>query len=203
MIVNGRDKVEPTSKSILVYNEICSYKKTNETLCLLHIGRNAKVKNQNLLIDAFNVFSKENDAILLIIGEGFDGINGEELRKKSNSSVYYLGEKSNVCDYLAYSDAFCLSSIYEGMPITLIEAFSQGCIPISTPVSGSVDYIKDGETGFITEDFSVESYLNALIRFRDNRYKINKQTLYSVYDKNFSIKECAEKYMDWFLECSK
>lgn len=203
IIVNGRAKVELNDNSILVYDEICSYKRTKETICFLHIGRNAKVKNQNLLIEAFNIFSKDNDAILMIIGEGFDGLKGEELRKKSNSSVYYLGKKTNVCDYLNYSDAFCLSSFYEGMPITLIEAFSQGCIPISTPVSGSVDYIIDGETGFITEDFSIESYLNALFRFRDNRYKITKQTLYAVYDKNFSITECADKYMDWFLECSK
>ena len=203
IIVNGRDKVELTSKSILVYDEIRSYKTTSDTLCFLHIGRNSKEKNQILLIEAFNLFRKENDAILLIIGEGFDRINGEELHKKSNSSVYFLGQKSNVCEYLAYSDAFCLSSTEEGMPITLIEAFSQGCIPISTPVSGSIDYIKDGETGFISEDYSVENYLNALIRFRDNRHKINKETLYSVYNKNFSIEECAEKYMNWFVECSK
>lgn len=39
-------------------------------------------------------------------------------------NIYFLGEKLNVYDYLACADVFCLSSIKEGMPITLIESFS-------------------------------------------------------------------------------
>lgn len=37
--------------------------------------------------------------------------------------MHLLGTKMNPRDYMAAADAFCLSSIYEGMPITLIECF--------------------------------------------------------------------------------
>ena len=200
IIINGRHKTELSNQADLVHQEICSYKKNNDTFCFVHIGRCAEQKNQELLIKAFNIFNKDNDAILLIIGGGFDGSRGEELRQISNKNIHFLGEKTNVCDYLAYADAFCLCSIFEGMPITLIEAYCQGCIPISTPVSGCIDYIIDGKTGFITEDYSIERYVSALERFKNYHNAITQEALHAVYDKNFSIKECADKYMNWFSE---
>lgn len=198
LIVNGRHKTKLTNQADLVYREICSYKKNSDSLCFVHIGRCVEQKNQELLINSFNIFNKCNDAILLIIGDGFDGPRGEMLHRISNENVHFLGQKNNVCDYLAYSDAFCLSSIFEGMPITLIEAYSQGCIPISTPVSGCIDYIIDGQTGFITADFTVDNYVNALERFKNHHHAISKEILHAVYDTNFSIKECADKYIKWF-----
>jgi len=39
------------------------------------------------------------------------------------------------------------------MPITLIEAFACGCIPVGTPVSGFNDVVTDGANGFIAKDF--------------------------------------------------
>jgi len=200
LIVNGRNKHELSINSNMVFQEISSYKKNCNAFVFTHIGRCDEQKNQELLINAFNIFNKENDAILIIIGAGFNSKKGELLRSISNSNTYFLGEKQNATDYLAYSNAFCLSSIYEGMPISLIESYSCGCIPISTPVSGSIDYIIDGVTGFITEDFSIEGYHNTLKRFKENHYKINKETLCSLYRDNFSIKKCADNYMNWFLE---
>ena len=39
------------------------------------------------------------------------------------------------------SDAFCLTSVYEGLPISLLEAISCGCVPVCTPVGGITEVV--------------------------------------------------------------
>ena len=89
---------------------------------------------------------------LLIIGEGFD--RASELKKLANKNIHFIGIKTNVPDYLYASDAFCLSSNFEGMPISLIEAFACGCPSICTPVGGIVNSVKHGVTGFLSKSLS-------------------------------------------------
>ncbi|WP_449440722.1 glycosyltransferase [Pedobacter steynii] len=76
--------------------------------------------------------------------------------------IEFIEGRHNVVDYLSIADAFCLSSIFEGMPISLIEALSVGCIPICTPVGGISQMIKHGKTGFLSRDVSVDSYCDVL-----------------------------------------
>ena len=47
---------------------------------------------------------------------------------------------------MSLADYFVLSSDFEGLPLTLIEAMSMGITPICTPAGGVVDVIKDGKT---------------------------------------------------------
>ena len=97
------------------------------------------VKNQKVLIKAFNRLSVKNKSVvLLIIGDNYDSHLGSELQQISNESIIFLGQKHNIADYYLNSDAFCLTSTNEGMPITLIEALACGCVPICTPVGGIV-----------------------------------------------------------------
>lgn len=54
------------------------------------------------------------------------------------------------------ADIFCLSSNFEGMPITLLEASLAGLPAVSTPVCGAVDLIKDGVNGFLSKSHSLK-----------------------------------------------
>ena len=83
------------------------------------------------------------------------------------------------------------------MPITLIEALACGCIPLSTPVSGSVDIIQNGKNGFLSKDFSVDSYITMLKDF----FKNHELEVY--FENNLSMKKCAEKYYEFFKKCLK
>ena len=111
------------------------------------------------------------------------------------SKIYFLGEKNNVGDYLLFSDAFCLTSFYEGLPISLLEALSCGVTPICTSVGGIPDVIKDNQTGYLS-DINVDSYYNAIQRFINK--KIPRDNLIEYFNKNFSITVCAEKYEQVF-----
>jgi len=194
IIYNGRDTVYKSAKYEEVVKEINALKPTSSTLVFCHVGRYCKQKNHEMLVSVFNSLRKDNyDIILLIIGFGLD--TADELTTAAEKHIHFLGLKKNTEDYLYASDAFCLSSISEGMPITLLEALACGCIPICTPVGGSIDLIKEGETGFLSRTVSEEDYLDAVIRFINHGREIDKKKLVNYYDENFTIEQCAREYM--------
>lgn len=195
LIYNGRSKPEISSEINEVKQEISSLKNSENDIVFIHIGRCSNEKNQKMLIKVFNKLYKQGlGFVLLIIGEGFDTAEGNEIRNMANSNINFLGTKQNVADYLEVSDAFCLSSIFEGMPISLIEAFACACVPICTPTSGSSEFIIDGENGFISKDFSEDAYLQAVERFVKLKSTINPEVLKQTYTSNFSIEKCSNKY---------
>ncbi len=163
LIENGRQDLVAT-------NEIASlsekYKEGEDTFVLIHVGRIASEKNQDLLIRAVKQFNltEEKKCKLIIIGEVKEKRLYQHLLEVVNNDPYieFIGGRHNVVDYLSIADAFCLSSIFEGMPISLIEALSVGCIPICTPVGGISQMIKHGKTGFLSRDVSVDSYCDVL-----------------------------------------
>ncbi|RGJ63668.1 glycosyltransferase [Bacteroides stercoris] len=117
------------------------------------------------------------------------------LQEQACDKIYFLGLKKNVGDYLKNSDAFALSSLNEAMPITLIEALACGCIPLSTPVSGSVDIIQNGKNGFLSKDFSVDSYITMLKDFFKNHENIDKKELEVYFENNLSMKKMCRKIL--------
>ncbi len=194
IIVNGRKPMKLSDKHSEVVSEIEMYKKDVNTLVFLNVARCNEIKNHTMLIDAFNKYIQSNtNAILLIIGNGFDSKLGNELKLKSNKNIFFLGEKSNVADYYSVSDAFCLSSLSEGMPLTLIEALYFGIPIISTPTSGAID-LKNSGVGYITADFSATSLCNIMLEFTKNKNIINKKLIKQIYFSHFSIEQCANLY---------
>ena len=195
IIVNGRKPINPSPLFEERKKEIENYKATSNTLVFTHIGRFTKAKNHKLLITAFNIFVKRgHDAILLIIGNGYDSPIGKIYQAHACENIHFLGERHDVQDYLLNSDAFCLSSIFEGMPITLIESFACGCIPISTPVCGAIDFIENGRSGFLSDNYTKEAYVEALETFVQQRMNINPEYLTNLFHQRLSILSCGKKY---------
>jgi len=204
MIYNGRANIEPSE--LFENCKIELYDILNETneLLFVHVARYNKLKNQEVLIKVFNRLIKENYKIsLLIIGAGFDSTEGRALKKLATSSVYFLGSKANATDYMYFADAFCLPSIYEGMPISLIESFATGCVPICTPTNGAIDTIINGVNGYLSNGFSENDYYASLKSFINSKSMISRQSLKEVYTKNFTIEVCSQKYEDLFNEIIK
>lgn len=197
-IENGCRSLQPSSLFDCVKNEIESYKKTKNTKVFINIARISKQKNQKMLIDAFNLFSSiDKDSVLFIIGHKFDAWNDIKKMIETSDNIFYLGEKHNVGDYLLCSDFFCLSSLWEGLPISLLEAGNLGVCPICTPVGGIKDVICDSRFGILSHDTSLSSYLEA-IKLAVNK-SMNKHELMKCYTGRYSMKICAKKYLSLFL----
>lgn len=91
----------------------------------LNIGRLHGQKGQDLLIESFSQFNKNNpETKLLIAGEGQKRKELEGLIEKLNlkDKVFLLGNIKNVYPYIKKADTFILSSLWEGLPTVLVES---------------------------------------------------------------------------------
>jgi glycosyltransferase involved in cell wall biosynthesis len=199
LIPNGRALPTLSDKIDDVKSEMKSYRATEDCTLFIHIARCHPCKDQSLLVDSFNELIKEGEKIsLVIIGDGFDADLGKDIMNKACSAIHFIGTKENVYDYMACADAFCLSSKYEGMPITLIEAYLSGKPIISTPVCGAMDIVKDGENGYLAMGHTKEDYKETIKHFLANKEYICTKAKQAKENGPYAVSECAAKYLEWF-----
>lgn len=66
-------------------------------------------------------------------------------------SVHFAGLQQEVRPYLAAMDVYMMSSVFEGLPVALLEAMSMGCAPVCTAVGGIPEVISHGQNGYLVE----------------------------------------------------
>jgi glycosyltransferase involved in cell wall biosynthesis len=198
VIYNGRSEIRGTSIISQVSNEIISIKPNSETKVFVSVGRLSEEKNQSLLVRVFKkLYSLKINAILIIIGDDYGIGLKEKLEREKASNTFLLGSKKNIGDYLLNSDYFCLSSLYEGLPITILEALNLGMPIISTRVGGIPDVLIDGTNGFLSSGDD-EEYLKAIMRciLTDKKeMEIIKARNRNLFYMRFSIKLTANNYI--------
>ncbi len=203
-IDNGRSKPQTTNMLNSVKDEIESYKLHKDDIIFIHVARCHPQKNQMMLMNVFNRLLNENKhLILLMCGGGFETQLGQEIKRTASKGIYFLGAKQNIADYLSTSNCFVLSSKWEGLPISLLEAMSYGVTPILTPVGGIPSVIKNGENGILSDDVSEESLYNAIISYLDKTIIIDKNKVTETFEKEFSMKLCAQRYLEVYNQSIK
>ncbi|TAN12876.1 MAG: glycosyltransferase [Chitinophagaceae bacterium] len=182
-----------------VKQEVANYKPSKGTQVFIHLARIAPVKNQLLLYKSFNqLFEEGYDVILLVLGQMQSKSIFHQLTKLAHPRIFFLGRKENIADYLATVDAFCLTSDYEGLSLATIEAMSMRVIPICTPAGGVGEVVKDGYSGFLSEDHTVGGYVNAVKRYfslNDRDKELMRENAFRTYKKDFTIEQCGEQYL--------
>ena len=149
-------------------------------------GRIAYQKNPEL----FNkIAEKFPDIQFTWIGDG-------ELKDKltsPNISITGWKERKDVLQILNDNDVFILTSYWEGMPISLLEAMFMGKLCIVSNVIGNKDVIENNKNGYIADNF--EEFEEKIIQINENEYgKIIKEAKDTVL-KKFNNKIMAEKYL--------
>ncbi len=131
------------------------------------------------------------------------GLSLNELQELNGDRVVdYLGEKSNVGDYLKECTCFVLPSYREGTPRTNLEALSVGRPIITTDVPGCRNTVIDGDNGFLVADKDSKSLADAIMRFI-NLSKQSKQAM-SKSSRKKAEQEFDEKIViDKYLEIIK
>jgi len=169
------------SNPIIVDNS--NFQKENQ---VLYVGRvNTSQKQVDKLLDIWQeVGSKYPDWKLLIIGGGEDL---SELQKTYSyiSGVEFHGFKNPV-EFYKRAKIFCMTSAYEGLPMTLIEAQSYGVVPIAFNTFASVsDIIEDCKTGILISPYMIQDYISSLENLIRDSYKLEQL---SVNAKKHSVK---------------
>ena len=192
-ITNGIEPALPTPLSNSVKKELDEYRKNDNAPIFLHIARCSVEKNQDLLFKTFERLHNNGKKFTLII----IGANHEEsdfFKNNHNDSIKFIGTKQNIGDYLTHADFFILASLWEGLPLSILEAMSAGCITISTPAGGIPDIIEEGKNGFISPSFTVNDFYNTIIRAEEKSLTIDKATVIEHYNKGYTMDICAENY---------
>lgn len=169
-----------------------------ETIKILHIGRFSNEKNHIGLIDAFKKFhSVKKNSILELIGTGkkFDEIKKYVIDNGLRNEIVFLGLQTDVYKFIYDADIFILPSLYEGIPMTLIEAMGSAIPIIATNVGGIPDMLTNNENAILTSVDS-EEIANELIRLSNDfelRERLGKNAL--IRANKFSAQKMACEYI--------
>lgn len=164
-----------------------------------HVGRFFSQKNHDFLIDIFNkVYKKEKSAILILVG---DGELKKEIEKKVmflglENSVKFLGVREDINKLMQAFDIFLLPSLFEGLPVTMIEAQASGlkCI-ISDKVTKECDITGNVEEFSLKE--SSEKWAEEILKYKDG-YK--KESMYEkIKNAKYDIKENALWLQNFYI----
>ena len=208
LIYNGRTVGhEDPYEEKQIEAEIKSLKTKPSSLVVFNLARFAAQKNQLSLVKAINkINEKEVKMDLFIVGsyqhsqDALDIYN--DILQIKTPQIHIMGVRSNASSYLKFADAFCLSSNYEGMPISIIESFAYGCPVLSTPVGGVVNMIQDGKNGILSKNTDEESIVEMLNSFCNLSYG-EKETMREKAKESYakySMEKCAHSYIQCFEE---
>ena len=167
---------------------------------IISVGRLYPQKNQKMMIRAFaKVADAFPDWQLVIYGEGplreSLELIVESLEMKDR--ILLPGRTEHVVDELRKSKIFCMSSDYEGMSNSMIEAICTGLPVISTKVSGTEDLVKDGENGLLMEirdEISLSRRMRSLMEDENMMKKMSYNSYCS--GRRFRLETIVEQWED-------
>jgi sugar transferase (PEP-CTERM/EpsH1 system associated) len=137
----------------------------------IHVARLHPVKDQATLLRATRrVVDAEPGFRLDVVGDGPAGKDVQALADELGLSghVRFLGFRDDVADLLAEADFFVLSSVTEGISLTLLEAMATGLPVVATDVGGNREVVAHGRTGLLVPARSPEPLAEAILRLVRN-----------------------------------
>jgi len=124
----------------------------SEVPLLICVSRLVRQKGLPYLLEAFRLVNHEMPCHLIIIGDGPERQNLEQLATELGirDRVDFLGFQTNPFPYIARADVFVLASLWEGFGIVLIEAMALGTPVVATRAPyGPEEIIEDGVDGLL------------------------------------------------------
>jgi glycosyltransferase involved in cell wall biosynthesis len=115
---------------------------------VLTVARLESQKDHATLIEAV---PRVPDARFVLVGEGGERRALESRARALGVSdrVRFLGLRGDIADLLAISDVFVLPSLYEGLPLSILEAMAAGKPVVASSIPGIDEVVVDGETGLL------------------------------------------------------
>lgn len=140
---------------------------------IVSVGRLQPQKNHRLLLDAFAAFHKvhpDYELHIFGIGELEDDLKRQAGALGIAGNVFFRGFSDHVQEEIWDSAMFVLSSDYEGISNSMIEALAMGIPVISTdcPVGGSRAYIDDGRSGLLTPVGDAPALTAAMVKIAEH-----------------------------------
>jgi glycosyltransferase involved in cell wall biosynthesis len=126
-------------------------------------------KGHSVLLEALASTPLRPDDVVLVVGDGPERESLEQLAKQRDlAAVQFLGNRPDVPDVLAASDLFVLPSLWEGLPMALLEGMATGLPVIATDVAGSRQVVVPGESGILVPPGDPHALASAMSHLLEN-----------------------------------
>ena len=187
-----------------VRNEYRNKYNINEELIVGCVGRFAPQKNHLFIVEIFNnllKFDKNAKLILCGSGELEDKIKKYIDLNHLNNNVIFMGNVSNMHEYYQMFDCLLMPSLYEGLPVSGIEAQTSGlCCFFADTITREVAIVKEN-CEFYSLDVSPEIWAQNILKKMQNFQR--KDCLQAVKENGYDIQSLADSLKNWFIELSK
>lgn len=147
---------------------------------VMQVARFHPVKDQATGLRAFAEVARQMPkATLCLIGDGEERPAIEALASELplSEQVRFLGVREDVADLLPGADVFMLSSLSEGVSVTLLEAMATGLAIAATDVGGNPEVVEHGRTGLLSprgDDQAMGENLKTLLEDASMRSRLGK-----------------------------
>lgn len=168
-----------------------------------HVGRFDAQKNHDFLIDIFNaIHLKDEKAVLVLIGDGLlkknveEKINGYQL----NNNVILTGVRTDIAELLQAMDVFLFPSLFEGLPVTLIEAQATGlpCV-ISDRITNEI-VIEEELITFVSLKDAVEIWEDEVLK--NKSIEVRKDMQIEIKNSGYDIQTTAKWLQAFYLKAN-
>jgi glycosyltransferase involved in cell wall biosynthesis len=162
------------------------------------VSRLVNWKNIDLLIAACSAAGLS----LLVIGDGPERKNLEQLASNLRASVEFLGEQKqeDISELLNRAEIFALISTYEGMSFSLLEAMMQQRKILVSKITGNSQVISDNLNGVVLDDLNVEEIASELLELKSPTKSHLKNSARETALASYSIEKILDIYMQKFAE---
>tara|TARA_B100000989_G_scaffold277021_1_gene237669 strand:- start:18 stop:1103 length:1086 start_codon:yes stop_codon:yes gene_type:complete len=156
--------------------------KNFKELKIISIGRLTNQKNQIILLKALNLLKYRFKVKfkLYLIGKGYNYglLKNFIFENKLQKNIKLAGYKKNASNYIQSSDLFILSSNYEGLPNTLIEA-QVACVPVisSNCPTGPKEILMNGRLGDLFSPGDYKNLCKKIYNYYRNRKLLKKKSI--------------------------
>jgi len=173
---------------------------------LVTVGRLAPAKSYDTLLRSVAVARRQvPDLTLWMVG---DGDQAASLRRLSaelglDGAVQFCGACADVGSWLREADVFVLSSVSEGLPISILEAMAVGLPAIVTDVGGMPEVLSLSGAGTTVPARDVELLASAIIEFARRRDDLKDwgARARSCYTQHFTPERMADQYLALYQTC--
>lgn len=164
----------------------------------------SKQKDIKTFIDTAKLLLKKNPAKLEFVLIG-GGELDEELKEYTSSlgianKIHFLGFRNNINELLPELDILLMTSLTEGLPLSIYEAFASKVPIVSTKAGGIPEVVIDNKTGFLAEikdKNELERKISNLLENASLRKDI-VESAFSVVSSSFDLKNLEENYHNFY-----
>ena len=197
----------PERKIVRVYNGANPLQRTAKEDCpaktgftLVYVGRLEPIKNHQLLLNAFRLALAQMPGLnLWMVGDGSQrhALESLAIDLRIAERVTFWGQQLDVAPFFSAADTFIMSSKSEGLPISLLQAFSLGMPAIVTDVGGMAEVVRLAQAGVIVSSPDPEQMAAAILRLAgsDREREEFSGNAASAFRSRFSLQTMVDNYM--------